>query len=47
MLIDNHTLQSNKGKMSGHVQLEHIFGFYKTFKKIKGLGFHPTFKTSD
>ena len=47
MLIDNHT-DPNKGKIEGHLFLEDIFGFCKTFKKItKILGFHVTFKTND
>ena len=48
ILIDNHTVQANKGKIVGHLPLEHIFGFCKTFKKItKGLGYHITLKTAD
>ena len=27
ILIDNHTLQANKGKIVGQLPLEHIFGF--------------------
>ena len=39
ILIDNHTVQANKGKIVGQLPLEHIFGFCKTFKKItKGIG---------
>ena len=41
MLIDNHTVAVNRGKVKGQLPLEHIFGFCKTFKKItKILGFH-------
>ena len=48
VLIDNHTVEVNKGKFRGHFPLEHIFWFYKTFKKItKNLGFHLTLKTND
>ena len=48
MLIDNHTQLANKGKIRGHLLLEHIFGFCKTYKKItKNLGFHLAFKTND
>ena len=45
---NNHTEHANKGKIKGHLNLEHIFGFCKTFKKItKNLGFHLTFKMND
>ena len=48
ILIDNHTVAANKGKIVGQLPLEHIFGFCKTFKKItKGLGFQLTLKTPD
>ena len=47
MLIDTHT-DANKGKVTGYLYLEDIFGFCKTFKKVtKNLGFHLTFKTND
>ena len=47
MLINNHT-DANKGKIKGYLNLENIFGFCKTFKKVtKNLGFHLTFKTND
>ena len=37
-----------RGKVKGQLQLEHLFGFFKTFKKItKNLGFHLVFKTAD
>ena len=48
IIIDNHTEPANKGEIKGHLSLEHIFGFCKTFKKItKNLGFHLTFKMND
>ena len=48
ILINNHTIQANKGKIIRQLPLEHIFGFCKTFKKItKNLGFHLIFKTAD
>ena len=34
MLIDNHTVVANKGKIKGQLPLEHIFGFCKTVKRI-------------
>ena len=47
MLIDNHS-EANRGKIKGQHPLEHIFGFYKTCKKItKNLGFHLTYRTND
>ena len=47
-LINNHTVIANKGKITGQLPLEHIFGFCKTFKKVtKGLGFHMSFETAD
>ena len=47
MLIDNHT-NPNKGKIEGYLNLEDIFGFCKTVKKVtKNLGFHVMFKTID
>ena len=46
MLITNHT-ETNRGKIHGHLPLEHFFGFCKTFKKVtKTLGFDITFKTA-
>ena len=48
ILINNHALEANKGKVKGQLALEHIFGFCKTFKKItKNLGFHLKFKMND
>ena len=47
MLITNHE-DVNRGKLKGQLQLEHIFGFCKTFKKVtKNLGFRITFKTAN
>ena len=31
MLINNHTVEANRGKVKGQLPLEHIFGFCKTF----------------
>ena len=48
ILINNHAAEANKGKIEGHLPLEHIFGFCKTFKKItKNLGFHLNFRMND
>ena len=51
MLINNHNIvgqEVNRGRIKGHLPLEHKFGFCKTFKKItKNLGFHITFKTAN
>ena len=45
--MDNH-LDANKGKIRGYLNLEDIFGFCKTFKKItKKLGFIPMLKTDN
>ena len=47
MIFDNQDL-ANKSKIRGHIGLEHIFGFCKSFKKVtKKLGFHITFKTAN
>ena len=47
-LINKHIVEVNRGKVKGHLRLEHIFGFCKTFKKItKILGFHLTLTTAD
>ena len=47
-LINNHDLPVNNGKTKGHLPLEHILGFCRTFKKItKHLRFPLTFKTAD
>ena len=46
MLINNHT-EPNRGKIKGHLPLEQILGFCKTFKKItNNLFFHLTFRTN-
>ena len=48
ILINNHAVDANKGKIKGHLALEHIFGFCKTFTKItKNLGFHLKYKMND
>ena len=48
MLIISHDVAANKGNIKGHLALELIFGFCKTFKKItKNLGFHLKFKMND
>ena len=31
ILINNHAVEANKGRIKGHLPLEHIFGFCKTF----------------
>ena len=47
MLINNET-EANRGKFKGHLPLQHVFGFCKTFKKItKNLGFHLSFRSND
>ena len=47
ILINNHT-DDNKGIFSGHLPLQNIFGFARSFKKItKGLGFELDFGTSN
>ena len=35
ILIDSNTNEDNKGKIRANFPLEHIFGFCKTFKKIR------------
>ena len=46
ILIDNHT-EANRGLIRGHLPLEYIFGFCRSFKKIsKGLGFELDLRTS-
>ena len=48
VLINNHAVDANKGRIKGQLALEHIFGICKTFKKItKNLGFHLIFKMND
>ena len=47
MLVNNHT-DANKSKIKGHLYLEDIFEFCKSFKKVtKNLGFHLILKTAD
>ena len=47
MLINNHT-DAKKGKIKGCLNLEDVFGFCKTLKKVtKKLGFHLSFETND
>ena len=47
MHINNHR-EANSGRTKGHLALEQIVGFCKTFKKItKNLGFHLSFETND
>ena len=48
ILINNHAVEVNKGRIKRQLALENIFGFCKTFKKItKNLGFHLKFKMND
>ena len=48
ILINNHAVEANKGKIKVHLALEHIFGFCKTFRKItKNLGYQLKFKMND
>ena len=48
MLIDNHAVVAKKSKVKGHLSFEHLFRFWKLFKKItKNLRFHLTFKMND
>ena len=48
ILINNHAVEANKGRIKGQLPLEHIFGFCKTFTKItKNLGIHLKFKMND
>ena len=48
ILINNHAVELNKGKIKGQLALEHIFAFCKTFKKItKNLGFHLIFEMNE
>ena len=47
ILINNHT-EANRGLIRGHLPLEYIFGFTRSFKKItKGLGFELDLRTSN
>jgi len=46
-LINNHSVEINRGKVKGVLRLEDIFGICKTFEKIfKNLGLHLTFETN-
>ena len=48
ILINTHDEAANKGRIKGHLPLEHIFGFCKSFKKLtKNLGYHLKFKMND
>ena len=45
LLLNNHGVPANKGEIKGQLHLEHVFRFFKTFKKLtKQLEFHSTFK---
>ena len=33
-LINNHDVSANKGKIKGHLPLEHMLGFIRTYKKL-------------
>ena len=47
ILINNHT-EANRGLIRGHLHLEYIFGFARSFKKTtKGLGFELDLRTSN
>ena len=47
-LLNNHSLQTNKGKVFDQLPLEHIFGFCKTIKKVtRKLGFQITLETNE
>ena len=37
MLIDNEETDADKGRIKAQIPLEHIFGFCKTFKKVKKI----------
>ena len=48
ILINNHAEEADKGKIKGHLHLEHIFGFCNTFKKLtKNLGYQLKLKMID
>ena len=48
ILINNQAVDANKGRIKGHLALEHIVGSCKSFKKIiKKLGFYLKFKMND
>ena len=47
ILIDIHT-EANRGLIRGHLPVEYIFGFARSFKKLtKGLGFELDLRTSN
>ena len=47
ILIDNHT-EANRGLIPGHLPLEYVFGFFRSFKKnSKSLGFELDLRTSN
>ena len=45
MLIDSNTNEDNKRKTRAHLPVEQTFGFQKTLKETKGLGFELQVKT--
>ena len=48
ILFNNYTDEVDKGKVQGHLPLEHKFGFCKSLEKItKNPGFYLTFKMND
>ena len=48
LLIDSHSNDDNTGNIRANLTIEHIFGFYETFKKIaKCLCFELQLKASD
>ena len=48
ILVDNHVVAAIKSKIKVQLSLEHLFGFCRTFKKMRNqLGFQLTFKTAD
>ena len=48
LLIDNHKVRANKGKVFGQILSEHFFGFCNAFKNVtKVLRFHITLKTNN
>ena len=48
VLIDNHSIQSNKGIVFGQLASGHFFGFCNTFTILtKDMGFQTSLKTND
>ena len=48
IIFNNQAVEANKGKIKGHLALEHILGFCNTFKKVtKNLGYQLKFKMND